>query len=123
MLGLSFKPGTDDLRDSPAFPVIDELIASEAHVCVYDPVAMPEAKGRLSPDVNFATSAMDAIEEAHAVVIVTGWPEFRELDPVEMRQALQLPIVVDGRNIYSPEEMAEAGLTYLSMGRPPVRAD
>lgn len=123
VLGLSFKPGTDDLRDSPAFAVIEELLASEAHVCAYDPVAMPAAKERLSPAVGFATSAMDALEDAHAAVIVTAWPEFAELDPVEIRLALHLPIVVDGRNIFPPERMQEAGLTYLSMGRPPVRSD
>jgi UDPglucose 6-dehydrogenase len=120
VLGLSFKPGTDDLRDSPAFPVIEELLASEAQVVAYDPVAMPGAKERLSPKVRYATSALDALEDAHAAVIVTGWPEFAELDPARIRRALRLPIVIDGRNIFELDKMAEAGLTYLSMGRPPV---
>ena len=120
VLGLAFKPGTDDLRESPALVVVNELLEEGAEVVAYDPVAMPAAKKVLPPEVHFAASALDAMAGAHAAVIATEWPEFRTIAPEDMKEALRLPILVDGRNLFELDRMRGTGITYISMGRPPV---
>lgn len=119
VLGLAFKPGTDDLRESPALKTIEQLVTEDAEVTAYDPVAMTKAK-ELLPSIRFAESAVDAVRGADAVVILTDWDEFRDLDPAALKKVLRFPIVVDGRNLFSPDAMRAAGLTYLSVGRPAV---
>ena len=121
VLGLAFKPGTDDLRDAPALKLIEQLVADEAEVVVYDPAAMPKAKESLPAAVRFADSAPAAMSGADAAVFATEWDEFRGLEPAVIGGALKFPLVIDGRNLFDPAEMASAGITYLSVGRPPVR--
>ncbi|HWC14835.1 MAG TPA: UDP-glucose/GDP-mannose dehydrogenase family protein [Actinomycetota bacterium] len=123
ILGLAFKPGTDDLREAPALVVVEQLLAEGASVVAYDPVAMPAAKEVLHGSVEFADSALDAIDGAHAAVFVTEWPEFAELPPREIASRLRFPIVVDGRNLFDLAAMRDAGLNYTSVGRVPVRTE
>jgi UDPglucose 6-dehydrogenase len=120
ILGLAFKPGTDDLREAPALRMIEKLLNEGAEVVAYDPAAMAKAKD-VFPSVSFADSALNAMQGADAAVFLTEWDEFRALQPATMRDTLRFPIVADGRNLFRPEAMREAGITYLSMGRPLVR--
>ena len=120
VLGLAFKPGTDDLRDAPSIGLVDELVREGAEVVAYDPAAMRKGKDALPASVRFADSAIGAMVGADAAVFVTEWDEFRGIELGEMKKALKIPVVVDGRNIFEPHEMRDAGFTYLSVGRPPV---
>lgn len=120
VLGLSFKPGTSDLRESPAMKLVVNLLDEGAEVVAYDPVAMPSAKEVLPPQASFAASPLEAAQGAHAVAVMTEWKEFEELDLKDLRDALDLPIIVDGRNLFDPRRAADLGLTYLPAGRPPV---
>lgn len=116
VLGLSFKPNTDDMRDSPAIPLITALHDLGASVRGYDPAAMEAAKALL-PDVTYCGSAYEAAEGAEAVVIATEWEQFRALDLERLRAVMALPVIVDLRNIYRPEEMHKRGFAYTSIGR------
>jgi UDPglucose 6-dehydrogenase len=116
ILGLTFKPNTDDMRDSPALDIVPELIASGAAVTAYDPEGMHEAE-KMLPGVSFAKGAYACIEGADVVAILTEWDEFRALDLQRMKAALRAPVVVDLRNIYRPDAMAALGITYVSIGR------
>ena len=118
--GLAFKPNTDDLRESPALALIDELVAAGARVTAHDPVAMEEAKHRLSGGVEFAASSYEALNGADALVVVTDWNEYRHPDFVRIKKTLRRPIIIDGRNLYALHRMAELGFTYHSIGRPTV---
>jgi len=117
VLGLSFKPDTDDMRDAPAIDVIRALESQGAHVRAYDPHAMDVAKSILT-DIAYCEDAYDAVDGAHALVVMTEWKEFADLDLPKLKAALRLPIVVDGRNIFDPARMAELGFEYYSIGRP-----
>jgi UDPglucose 6-dehydrogenase len=119
-LGLAFKGGTDDIRESPAIDVIEKLLANGALVTAYDPAAMERAKEVLPPSdrMRYAASAYEAAKNADAVLILTDWKEFANLDLVRLNQEVRFPIVIDGRNLYKPEDMQEHGFTYVSMGRP-----
>ena len=119
VLGLTFKPNTDDMRDSASLVVVPALRAAGATVRAFDPEGMGEAK-KLLADLAYCTSAYEAMEGAHAVVIITEWNEFRALDLEKVKALLVTPTVVDLRNIYKPEDMAEAGFFYFSIGRPSV---
>ncbi len=116
VLGLSFKPNTDDMREAPSITIIEELRKEGAHVKAYDPVAMENANEYL-PTVTFCATAYDAAKEADALLVVTEWNEFKRLDWERMRQLMRQHIVIDGRNVYDPEEMAERGFTYWGVGR------
>ena len=116
ILGLTFKPDTDDMRDSPALDIVPALQAMGAKVQAYDPEGMQEA-AKLLPDVAFLEGPYDAAEDAHALVILTEWNAFRALDLDRIKMLMATPIVVDLRNVYDPEEMREAGFTYASVGR------
>jgi UDPglucose 6-dehydrogenase len=118
--GLSFKPNTDDMRDAPSRVVINGLLSRGARVCVYDPVAMPEARHIYAKEsaVAFAPSTTAALDGADALIIVTEWKEFRSPDFDDMRRRLKTPVVLDGRNLYDPVTMYEAGIEYVSVGRP-----
>jgi UDPglucose 6-dehydrogenase len=118
--GLAFKPNTDDLRESPALALIDELVAAGARVIAHDPVAMKEAKHRLSSGVEFAASSYEALNGADALVVVTDWNEYRHPDFARIKKALRRPIIIDGRNLYALHRMIELGFTYHSIGRPAV---
>jgi UDPglucose 6-dehydrogenase len=114
--GLSFKPKTDDIRDAPAITVIKDLQDAGATVHAFDPIAMDNAKAVLS-GVAFFDSPYETIRDCDALIVVTEWDEFRNLDMRAVKVLLKKPIVVDGRNIYDPEEMQELGFTYLCVGR------
>ena len=118
--GLAFKPNTDDLRESPALALIDELVAEGVRVIAHDPVAMEEAKRRLSSGVEFAASSYEALNGADALVVVTDWNEYRHPDFVRIKKTLRRPIIIDGRNLYALHRMTELGFTYHSIGRPTV---
>ena len=121
-LGLAFKGETDDIRESPAIYVIQKLLASGACITAYDPAAMDRAKELLPPSerMRYATNAYEAAREADAILILTDWKEFANLDLVRLNRAVRFPIVIDGRNLYKPEAMQQHGFTYVSVGRPAI---
>jgi len=119
VLGLTFKPNTDDTRDSPAIPLITALQDLGATVRGYDPAGMEQAKPLL-PAVTYCNSAYSAAEGAHAVVIATEWEQFRALDLQRLKGVMAQPVIVDLRNIYRPDEMKRANFRYLAVGRPGV---
>jgi UDPglucose 6-dehydrogenase len=122
VLGLTFKPNTDDMRESPSLEIVPALQRAGATVRAYDPIGMDEAK-KLLKDVVWCESAYATMEGADALAIVTEWNEFRALDLARVKSLLKSPIVVDFRNIYDPAAMAAAGFDYSSIGRPrPQRA-
>ncbi|MFM2372360.1 MAG: hypothetical protein RIS85_2082 [Pseudomonadota bacterium] len=117
LLGLTFKPNTDDMRDAPSIAVVQTLIDAGAEVVAYDPEGM-EPAAALLPEVQMVQSAYAAIEGADAVVLVTEWDAFRALDFDRIKQLAKAPIMVDLRNVYDPAEMRAAGFEYSSVGRP-----
>jgi UDPglucose 6-dehydrogenase len=117
VLGLSFKPNTDDLREAPSLDIIRALKSDGVKVRVFDPVAMPAAKPLLR-GVQFCRDAYDAATGAHALVLVTEWNEFRRLDLAVLQSLMKKPVVIDCRNIYEPSEMARLGFVYSGIGRP-----
>lgn len=117
VLGLSFKPNTDDIRESPALPIVQALLDRGATVRAFDPEAMDGCRP-LFPAVTFCENAYEAAEDADAVVIVTEWNQFRKLDLDRLCRLLRRPLVIDLRNLYEPETMAAAGFHYVSIGRP-----
>jgi UDPglucose 6-dehydrogenase len=126
VLGLSFKGETDDIRESPAIDLIEMLLGEGCCVVAYDPAAMGRARQELQPSqyMVFAGDAYEAAKDADALLILTDWKEFAELDLRKLHAALRYPIVVDGRNLFDPVVMQEQGFTYMSVGRPtatPVR--
>lgn len=122
VLGLTFKPDTDDMREAPSIPLVTGLLDMGATVRAYDPAGMEQARPEL-PDIEYATDAYACASGADALVIVTEWVQFRALDLDRLKQAMAQPIIVDLRNIYRPEEMAAAGFVYESVGRATVAAD
>jgi UDPglucose 6-dehydrogenase len=116
ILGLSFKPETDDMRESPATDIINELLKRGARVKAFDPVAMNEARHVL-PEIEYAEDEYDAIDGADALVIVTEWNQFRALDMERVKTMLRAPKIVDLRNIYEPADMRELGFEYVGVGR------
>jgi UDPglucose 6-dehydrogenase len=119
-LGLAFKGDTDDIRESPAVEVIRKLLDAGATVTAFDPAAMVRAKEVLPPSakMRYAEDIYSAAQDADAVLIMTDWKEFGSIDLVKLNQAVKFPIVVDGRNLYTPQTMLEHGFTYVSVGRP-----
>jgi len=118
VLGLAFKGGTDDIRESPALALVEMLVQEGCQICAYDPAAMERAQQVLKAGVTFAGNPYEAARGADALLILTDWEEFAKLDWKRMYAQLKDPIVIDGRNLYDPTAMAEQGLTYYSMGRP-----
>ena len=116
ILGLTFKPNTDDMRDAPALEIVPTLQAEGAKVRAFDPEGMTEARHMLK-DVAFASGPYDCVQGADAVVIITEWDQFRALDFDRLKDALKAPVVIDLRNIYAPAEMRAKGFTYVSVGR------
>jgi UDPglucose 6-dehydrogenase len=115
--GLAFKPRTDDMREAPAIPIIERLLAGGAAVRAYDPAAAPVARRIFDGRIAVFDKSYDALAGADALAIITEWNEFREPDFEKMRSLLKSPVVFDGRNIYSPEHMRALGFTYFSIGR------
>ncbi|HEX2645924.1 MAG TPA: nucleotide sugar dehydrogenase, partial [Candidatus Dormibacteraeota bacterium] len=116
ILGLSFKPNTDDMREAPSVDIIKVLLAAGAHVRAYDPAAMERAR-TLLPGVEYMNDAYHVAAGADALVLVTEWNEFRELDMARLRQVMRGSVIVDGRNIYDPGLMKGLGFTYRGVGR------
>ncbi len=117
VLGLAFKPNTDDLREAPAVEIIHLLQSEGARIKAYDPAAMEQAPARL-PGVELCSDAYGVAAGADAVVLLTEWSEFRRLDMVRVREAMRRPVLIDGRNLYDAEAMLALGFEYQSIGRP-----
>jgi UDPglucose 6-dehydrogenase len=119
-LGLAYKGDTDDIRESPAIAVIKMLIDAGAVVTAYDPAATERAQAVLpaSDKLHYVSNLYEAAQDADAVLILTDWKEFAEIDLTRLNRATRFPIIIDGRNLYTPEKMAENGFTYVSVGRP-----
>jgi UDPglucose 6-dehydrogenase len=117
VLGLTFKPNTDDMRESPSLDIVPALQAAGATVVAFDPAGMIEA-GRLLPGLAFAETAYDVAFGADVLVVITEWPEFRGLDPRRLKQLMRQPRIVDLRNIFNPQEMRDLGFIYEGVGRP-----
>ena len=117
VLGLAFKGGTDDIRESPALFLVQALLQEGCKITAYDPAAMERTQEAISSTMKFADSAYDAARGADALLILTEWEEFANLDLQRLSQELKYPIVIDGRNLYDPEIMAAHGFTYYSVGR------
>jgi UDPglucose 6-dehydrogenase len=117
VLGLAFKGGTDDIRESPALFLVQSLVQQGSRITAYDPAGMERSREVLTSGVTFANSAYEAAHGADALLILTEWEEFANLDLNRLRQELRYPIVIDGRNLYDPEIMAAEGFTYYSVGR------
>jgi UDPglucose 6-dehydrogenase len=120
VLGLTFKPNTDDMRDAPSLDIVPTLQAAGAKIVAFDPEGMTEA-GRLLSGVTFVKTAYDAAAHADALVVITEWHEFRGLDPRRIKEAMRQPRIVDLRNIFDPEEMRGLGFSYEGIGRPRPR--
>ena len=119
VLGLTFKADTDDMRESPAVPIITALQDAGANVRAYDPEGMEHAKSIL-PGIEYAADPYACAQGATALVVLTEWNQFRSLDLARLKTALEQPLIVDLRNIYRPADMAEHGFTYVSIGRPAI---
>ncbi len=122
VLGLTFKPETDDMRDAPSLPVVHRLVEEGARIRAFDPEGMGPARPMLPETVEFCASATDALEGAHALVLVTEWNEFRAISPARLADMLKDRVVVDLRNVFDPAAMRQAGLAYYGVGRGDVVA-
>jgi len=120
ILGLSFKPNTDDIRNAPSIEIIQALQSEGAKIKVYDPSAMNKAASVLGKKVKFCRDSYEACRESDCLLIVTEWDEFKELDFTKVKKLLKRPLIIDGRNIYDPARMQKMGFTYMGIGR---RAD
>jgi UDPglucose 6-dehydrogenase len=117
ILGLAFKPNTDDIRESPAITIIEELLKLNATIKVYDPAAMENVKKLFNDKISYMTDEYNAIENADCLVIVTEWNQFRKLDFERVKNLLKKFNLADFRNIYEPQEMKEIGFNYTCVGR------
>ena len=116
ILGLSFKPDTDDMRDAPSIVVINKLQELGAKIKAYDPIAMENAK-RIFKNVEFCSDSYTAVTDVNMVIVMTEWNEFRQLDLIKMKNVMRQPILLDGRKIYDPEQAKKIGFTYRGVGR------
>lgn len=117
VLGLSFKPNTDDMREAPSVEIISDLLKSGAHIRAYDPVAIENAKKVLPSGITYSKDAYEAVEGADGVAIITEWNEFRQLDLVRLAKGLKKLVIFDGRNIYDPARVKQLGFMYYGVGR------
>ncbi|MCS6862284.1 MAG: UDP-glucose/GDP-mannose dehydrogenase family protein, partial [Abditibacteriales bacterium] len=122
ILGLAFKPNTDDIRGAPALELARRLLAEGARLRLYDPQAMANAQRELPPSdrVFYASSPQEAITGAQALIVATDWDEFKSLDLHQLNAWMTTPIIVDGRNIFSPAQAEAAGFEYFPVGRKPI---
>jgi len=116
LLGLAFKPNTDDMREAPSIDIARGLLAEGAHVRAYDPIAMDNAR-RILPEVEMMPDPYTLADGAHALIVVTEWNEFKQLDLKRIREIMRTPVIFDGRNIYDPKTMWEMGFIYRGVGR------
>lgn len=126
VLGLAFKGDTDDIRESPAIDLVQMFLAEGCTIVAYDPAAMKRAEAELPPSsqMSYAAGVAEAAKDADALLILTDWQEFANMDLEQLREVMRYPIVIDGRNLYDPRHMIDNGFTYLSIGRPaatPIR--
>jgi len=117
LLGLAFKPNTDDMREAPSLVLIEHLISTGCEVFAYDPVAMTEGKRKIGDIVHYCSSVEEAITNADALILVTEWHEFRTLSPEKLISLMKKPVLFDGRNVFNAEDMRKAGVEYFSIGR------
>jgi UDPglucose 6-dehydrogenase len=119
ILGLSFKPDTDDMRFAPSIRVIDYMLEKGAVVKAYDPIAIENAKRQflVGRDVTYMENAYDTVTDADVVIVMTEWNEFKEMDLEKIKLLVRTPNLIDGRNMYDPEKTRELGFTYLGVGR------
>ena len=122
ILGLSFKPDTDDMRDAKSIEVITRLLKKGAEIKAYDPAAMMNA-ARIFPDITYCSSSYEALDGADAMVVVTEWREFKSLNMDKVKRIMKRPIIFDGRNIYKPERKGAKGFQYYSIGRTVAKED
>ena len=115
--GLAFKPETDDMREAASLIVIRKLLEAGCQVSAYDPVAMPEAKRRIGETIRYAKDIYDAVVDADALLLITEWKVFRMPSWQAVKKLMANPLVIDGRNIYDPQEMQEYGFEYHCIGR------
>ena len=122
VLGLAFKGETDDIRESPAIDLVEMLLSEGCHIAAYDPAAMKRAEEELpaGPRLSYVENAYAAAEGSDALLVLTDWREFAEIDLKRVSSVMRYPIVVDGRNLFDPKVMADQGITYISVGRPAV---
>ncbi|WP_191084890.1 UDP-glucose dehydrogenase family protein [Roseococcus microcysteis] len=118
ILGLTFKPETDDMRDAPSLEIIPRLVAAGAHIRAHDPEGMDAARRLLPATVEYTSGALNAAQGADAVVLLTEWNEYRNIAPTKLRNMMRGDLLLDLRNVYDPPAMREAGFTYHSIGRP-----
>ena len=118
--GLAFKPRTNDMREAPAFTIIERLLDAGANIQAYDPKAMEEAKLLIGDSVKYAQSSYDALSNADALILVTEWNEFRRPDFERIKKLLKNPVIFDGRNQYEPKRMQERGFEYICIGKQPL---
>lgn len=118
IFGLSFKPNTDDVRESPSVALAEFLVQSDAEVAVHDPVAMPVVKSLpIGSSLRFEDDLLQAVTAADALVVATDWNEYKQLDLAGLRKAMRGDLLVDARNLYEPSAVADAGLRHLGIGR------
>jgi UDPglucose 6-dehydrogenase len=117
LLGLAFKPDTDDMREAPSLTIVRKLRAAGATVRAFDPVAEHTARVELGDTITYCSSWQDAVASADAVLLVTEWTEFRGISPEDLAQATPCRLVLDGRNVWEPQAMAAAGFEYHGIGR------
>ncbi|MBX6746759.1 MAG: UDP-glucose/GDP-mannose dehydrogenase family protein, partial [Acetobacteraceae bacterium] len=118
VLGLTFKPETDDMREAPSLVVVPKLLAAGARVRAFDPAGMGQARALLPAGLEYAANALEAAADADALVLLTEWNEFRALSPSRLKAAMRGDVLLDLRNVYDPETMRQAGFRYASIGRP-----
>jgi len=116
LLGLSYKPNTDDVREAPSIDVIENLLQKGADVRAYDPKAMPVLQNQLN-SIRYCRDAYDVANGADALLVVTEWEEFRQLDLDRLKGLMRRPVIVDGRNIFGPKTMRDRGFVYRGVGR------
>jgi UDPglucose 6-dehydrogenase len=117
MLGLSFKPNTDDMREAPSLVLIEQLLAAGCEVFAFDPVAMTEAQRKIGERIHYCNSAEETLTNADALLLVTEWKQFKTLNPEKLVALMKKPVLFDGRNIFNAEEMRNAGVVYFGIGR------
>jgi UDPglucose 6-dehydrogenase len=118
VLGLAFKPHTDDLRESPSLVMIPKLAELGADIIAYDPIAIDNAKRQIKEEIEYTESLLTALRNADCAVIITDWPDVKTIDLEEYNQLMNEPIVFDGRNCYSMDAVKQANIEYYSIGRP-----
>jgi len=117
LLGLSFKPNTDDMREAPSLSLINKMLEAGCKVFAYDPIAMDEARRRIGNVITYCSDVYETLQDADAMMLVTEWSEFRVLDMNKVRQLMKTPVIFDGRNIYDENELAKADIKYFCIGK------